>query len=197
MIQLKKTLTAAAIAVVVLVAGCKKEDAPKPSPTPTPAPVTTTPAITAKSPGSNATSVALNKVISITFSEAMNPLTINTNTFSIKQGLTTVSGTVGYSGNTAIFTPSVALNAGMLYSATITNSAKSAAGISLAANTTWNFTTGSNATGLAVVGLGAAANYVILAKTAITNNPTSAITGDLGLSPAATSYITGLPPVFP
>jgi hypothetical protein len=32
---------------------------------------------------------------------------------------------------------------------------------------------------------------VILAKTAITNIPTSAITGDLGLSPAATSYITG------
>lgn len=39
--------------------------------------------------------------------------------------------------------------------------------------------------------LGAAGNYVILAKTAINNIATSAITGDLGLSPAATSYITG------
>jgi hypothetical protein len=42
-----------------------------------------------------------------------------------------------------------------------------------------------------VVDLGASGNYVILAKTAINNTPTSAITGDLGLSPAATSYITG------
>jgi hypothetical protein len=41
------------------------------------------------------------------------------------------------------------------------------------------------------VDLGASGNYVILAKTAITNVPTSAITGDLGISPAAASYITG------
>ena len=40
--------------------------------------------------------------------------------------------------------------------------------------------------------LGTAGNYVILAKTAINNSSTSAVTGDLGLSPAATSYITGL-----
>jgi Ice-binding-like len=42
------------------------------------------------------------------------------------------------------------------------------------------------------VALGTAGgNYVILAKTAITNTGTSAITGDLGLSPAAASSITG------
>jgi hypothetical protein len=45
---------------------------------------------------------------------------------------------------------------------------------------------------LGIVDLGDAGNYVILAKTAINNVPTSAITGHLGLSPAATSYITGL-----
>jgi hypothetical protein len=39
--------------------------------------------------------------------------------------------------------------------------------------------------------LGGAGNYVILAKTAISTVPTSAITGDLGLSPAAASFITG------
>lgn len=189
MIKFKKMFTAVALAVVVLVAGCSKKDSPEPDPiTTTP----TTPAITAKSPGNNATNVALNKVISITFSEPMDISTINTTTFSLKQGTTTITGTVGYSGTTATFMPSDALTAGMPYSATLTTGAKSATGISLAANTTWNFITGSNATGLAAVGLGAAANYVILAKTAINNNPTSAITGDLGLSPAATSYITGL-----
>lgn len=46
--------------------------------------------------------------------------------------------------------------------------------------------------GPAPVLLGAAADYVVLAKSAVSNVPTSAITGNLGLSPAAASYITGL-----
>ncbi len=41
------------------------------------------------------------------------------------------------------------------------------------------------------VNLGAAGNYVILAKSAISTVPASVITGDIGLSPAAASYITG------
>jgi hypothetical protein len=45
--------------------------------------------------------------------------------------------------------------------------------------------------GPAPVPLGAAGNYVILAQTAISNTGTSAITGDLGLSPATASAITG------
>ena len=45
--------------------------------------------------------------------------------------------------------------------------------------------------GPAPVVLGTAGNYVILAKTGISNVPTSAITGDLGLSPAAASFLTG------
>jgi hypothetical protein len=45
--------------------------------------------------------------------------------------------------------------------------------------------------GPAPVVLGAAGNYVILAQSAISNVPTSAITGAIGLSPAAASYVTG------
>jgi hypothetical protein len=41
------------------------------------------------------------------------------------------------------------------------------------------------------VNLGASGNFVILAKSGISTVPTSAITGDLGLSPAAASFITG------
>jgi hypothetical protein len=40
--------------------------------------------------------------------------------------------------------------------------------------------------------LGAAGDFVILAKSAIANDPISLITGDVGLSPAAASYVTGL-----
>jgi hypothetical protein len=39
--------------------------------------------------------------------------------------------------------------------------------------------------------LGTAGEFVILAKSAVTNGPTSKVTGDVGLSPAAASYITG------
>ncbi len=44
------------------------------------------------------------------------------------------------------------------------------------------------------VNLGTAANYAILAKTGVSTVPTSAITGDVGLSPAAASYLTGFAP---
>jgi hypothetical protein len=52
---------------------------------------------------------------------------------------------------------------------------------------------GPNPAGLgpAPVELGTAADFAILAQAAISNVPTSAITGDLGLSPAAASYVTG------
>ena len=41
------------------------------------------------------------------------------------------------------------------------------------------------------VDLGSAADFVILAKSAISTVPTSAITGTIGVSPAAATYITG------
>ncbi|NBK21224.1 MAG: DUF3494 domain-containing protein [Spirochaetia bacterium] len=45
--------------------------------------------------------------------------------------------------------------------------------------------------GTSAVDLGSAANYVILAKTGVSTAPTSAITGHVGLSPAAETYLTG------
>ena len=47
------------------------------------------------------------------------------------------------------------------------------------------------AKGPASVNLGAAGNYVILAKSGVSTVPASVITGDVGLSPAATSFLTG------
>lgn len=41
------------------------------------------------------------------------------------------------------------------------------------------------------VPLGTAANYVILAKTAVSTAPISVVTGNVGLSPAARGYLTG------
>ncbi len=156
------------------------------------APDTTAPTVSSTDPLSSATGIPRNKVIVINFSEAMDPLTISTSTFTLKQGTTSVAGAVAFSGTTATFTPTNTLAVGTNYTATITTGAKDLAANALAANTVWSFTTGGTLTTLAVVDLGTAANYLILAKTAINNISTSALTGDLGLSPAATSYITGL-----
>jgi hypothetical protein len=150
----------------------------------------TLPVMNSSDPLNNATGVAINKVVSTTFSKAMNPSTINNSTFTLKQGTTAVNGTVAYNGTTATFTSSNILVASTTYTATITSGAKDLAGNALAI-TIWSFTTGTTTSAQGVVNLGASGNYVILAKTAITNVPTSVITGDVGISPAAASYITG------
>lgn len=168
-----------AIAIIV---GCNKSD-----PTPTGA----APTVTSTTPLNNATGVSRNNGLSIVFSEAMNPTTINSTTVIVKQGTTVVPGTVTYTGNTATFHPAVSLMAMTVYTMTVTSGAKTVAGTAIA-NTVFTFTTGSTVTAVGGINLGSAINYVILAKSAITNSPTSAITGALGLSPAATSYITGL-----
>ena len=147
------------------------------------------PLVNLTDPLNNATGIANNKVLSVSFSEPMDPLTINNSTFTLLKGVTTVSGTVAYSGTTATFTPTTSLVTGSNYTATITTGAKDIAGNALAANTVWNFST--MGVGPAEVNLRSSANYVILAKTQISNIPTSAITGDIGLSPAATSFVTG------
>jgi len=152
---------------------------------------TTAPTVTAKVPVANATLVPVNSNITATFSEAMAPLTINTVTFTLKQGTTPVTGAVTYTGSTATFNPASALAGGIVYTATITAGAKDIAGNPLAL-TTWNFTTVALATGPAPVLLGSAGNFVVLAKSAISiANVLSHITGDIGVSPAAASFVTG------
>ena len=165
-----------------LVAGCKNDD-------PTPTPIN--PTVTSTSPSNNATGIPRNDKLTVTFSGAMDASTINSSTFLVTQGTTAVAGVVTYAGTTATFTPNVPLSAGLLYTATLTTGVKNATGTPLSSNLVWSFTTGGSASTLAVVNLGASGNYVILAKTAINNIATSAVTGDLALSPAATSYITG------
>jgi len=179
--NLKNVFSIIALLLIVAISSCKKDNNSGGILTGT-----------STDPLNNVTGVARNKAIEFTFSEAMDPITVNSSTFTLKQGATAINGAVTYSGTTATFTPTSTLTAGTSYTATMTTGAKSLNGNSLAANSVWSFTTGGNTSVLAVVNLGASANYVILAKTEITNISTSAITGDLGLSPAATSYITGL-----
>jgi hypothetical protein len=76
--------------------------------------------------------------------------------------------------------------------ARITTLAKDLADNSLVTDYVWSFQTGATAsTGPAPVLLGNAANYVILAKSGVSTTGTTAITGDIGLSPADQTFLTG------
>ena len=95
-------------------------------------------------PALNAGGVAMNTAVAVTFSEAIDPATINAQTFIlVKDGATQVAGSVKYVGATALFRPTGNLLPGASYTAMITNGVKDLAGNKLAENFTWGFTTGS------------------------------------------------------
>ncbi|MDP9054263.1 MAG: Ig-like domain-containing protein [Acidobacteriota bacterium] len=102
---------------------------------------TTPPTVSFTVPVNNAQSVTVGSAITVTFTEAMDPATINTNTFTLQKGATGVPGTVTYAPNTATFTPTTPLAFNTVYTGTITNGAKDLAGNALATNFVWNFTT--------------------------------------------------------
>jgi hypothetical protein len=151
------------------------------------------PTVLSSTPVSGATGVPRNGGISATFSEAMDPATLTATTFTLTSGATAVpvQGTVTYANSKVEFWPAAQLDSGGSYTATITTGARSASGVALAAMTAWSFTTGSAVVPMLPVNLGAAGHFAILAKSGISTVPTSAVTGDLGVSPAAATYITG------
>jgi len=105
------------------------------------APDTTAPTVTGTINANGATNVAINTKVGATFSEAMDPSTITTTTFTLKQGATIVPGTVAYLGVNAVFTPASNLAASTPYTVTVTTGAKDVAGNPMAANFTIGWTT--------------------------------------------------------
>ena len=141
-------------------------------------------------------------VVTATFNEAMNPLTIASTpagtlrTFTLKDQYNhDVPGTVAMnaSNTVASFTPSApALMVHTWYFATMTTAAHSAGGIPMLLGVTWTFKTNATvSTAQASVQLGTAGNFVILSETGISTVPNSALTGDIGTSPIAHTAITG------
>jgi hypothetical protein len=106
-------------------------------------PITATPTVISTNPINLSSDVALNNIITATFSETMDSLTITTATFTLMQGSSFTSGTVLYNGITAVFSPLSSLAPNTSYIATITTGAKNHSGNSLDQNYVWNFTTGS------------------------------------------------------
>ena len=103
----------------------------------------TPPTVSSTNPANGATGVAVNAALTATFSEQMNPATISTATFTVKDAANNpVTGTVSYQGTTATFTPSAHLAFSTTYTATITTGVTDLAGNHLIGAYSWNFTTG-------------------------------------------------------
>ena len=158
----------------------------------------TEPTVISSSPSNRATSIptstnSSNNVVTgtaatATFSQPMDPATVNLLTFTVKE--TTgydVPGTVvmNEANTVATFTPtSSVLNPNTSYTATVTTAAKNAGGVAMANPVAWEFTTNAVVfTGQTPVSLGRAGTFAILTKSGITDVFPSAINGDVGASP--------------
>jgi hypothetical protein len=115
---------------------------------------TTPPTVTAVSPVNNATNVATTTAVTVTFNEAVAPVTVTTSTFQLQDpGNNLIAATVTYDAatQTATLTPSAALLPNTAYTATVKGGlvdprVKDLAGNPLATDVAWSFTTGSGLT---------------------------------------------------
>lgn len=150
------------------------------------------PAVTATVPVQGSTGVVRNAAVTATFSEPMAAATLNATSFTLRNGTVAIPGDVTYTGTTATLVPTASLQPNILYTATITTAATDVGGSPLSVSRVWTFTTvATSPTGPATVNLGTAGTYAILAKSAVSTTGATAVVGDVGLSPAAASFITG------
>ena len=110
----------------------------------------TIPTVISTNPVNGAINIPINRKITATFSEAMNPTTVTAAgvfSLTVTSGGAVVPGTMTYvtGANTVIFSPTVNLLPNTQFTATISTAAKSAAGNGLAANYVFSFTTGATA----------------------------------------------------
>lgn len=104
-------------------------------------PDTTPPTVISANPYNLSTGVPNYTTVSVAFSEAIDPATLTSTSFTLMTGTTPVAGVVTYSGNTAIFTPSAYLNPNTIYKANITPTIKDLAGNVMSSAYTWQFQT--------------------------------------------------------
>jgi hypothetical protein len=105
---------------------------------------TTPPTVTAVTPASGATGVAIGTTVTATFSEDMDAATITGANFELRNAANALVGaTVTYNATTRVvtLTPSAALAAATVHTATVKVGVRDLSGNALAADRVWSFTT--------------------------------------------------------
>jgi hypothetical protein len=150
-------------------------------------------------PANLATLVCIDKTVNATFSKSMDPLTITTDTITLKVTSTGVliNGVVAYDepSKIASFNPVANLAGTTQYTATIKGGAsgvKDLAGNAMAVDKVWTFTTGTS-TCQSPVNLGSSSTYGTFGGSAGMTNTgiQTIINGDIGTIATATSSVTG------
>lgn len=125
-----------AVLFTVFFTACKKDDF-------TAEVIGLCPVVVSTDPMNLAVDVPLDKLITVTFNTAMNPATINSTSFTIKQGTTVVPGVIATTTNPAVFTfkPTAPLLPFTKYTGTITTAATDTLRTAMIADYVWTFTT--------------------------------------------------------
>jgi hypothetical protein len=167
-------------------------------------PAPTPPTVISTAPLNLATGVPVNQALSASFSLAMNPATIDAATFTVTgPGSAAVTGVVSYvaAGSVATFTPAANLTPSTTYTATIAIAAMDLAGVGLAQNYVWTFTTAAaplvvpptvtstiplnNATGVPL-------NQIVGATFSTAMNPATINSTTFNLTGPGTTVVSGL-----
>ncbi len=108
---------------------------------------TTAPTVTSMTPGEDTAALGTNSPLTVTFSEAMVPDAINTNTFRLTDGVSAVPGTVSFDAvnHIAVFTPTASLAPNTRYTATMVTGIEDLAGNPLITDFAWCFVTSGTA----------------------------------------------------
>lgn len=111
----------------------------------------TAPAVVSTFPVNSASGVPSDSLISATFSEAMDPATMNASNFLLVAGNATVPGSVYFdlAGKKIVFTPAGKLAEGIPHTAAISNGGADVGGNALASRLEWVFTPGPSADSVA------------------------------------------------
>ncbi|MGP0021213.1 MAG: ice-binding family protein [Candidatus Sulfotelmatobacter sp.] len=187
------TIGLVAFLLLIFATGCSDQSKPAVAPT----------AVSA-APLNAAAGACPNTMVTVTFSEAMNPATISGTTFTLTgPGSAAVVGVVSYdaASKTATFAPSASLALDTMYTATVTTGAQGMSGKALASNFVWSFTTGNamcQAGPPAVVSLappngtaGVCPNTVVIATFGEAMNPSTIDATTFTLTGPGTAAVAG------
>jgi hypothetical protein len=159
---------------------------------------TTPPTVAAVNPLAGALGICLGKSAGATFSEPLDPATVNSTSFTVTDAGVAVAGSVSYdaASQAASFVPAAAAGfaASKTFTATVVGGAagvKDLAGNALAANRVWTFSTGTQPC-TAAVNLGVAGTFGAFGGAAgVTNQGLNTVVGGNLGSTAACTLITG------